>query len=568
MSSLQVSNSFSASFFHSESTLLSTEPSTSSGSRETLLAHQSQTMIQASSQSSISIGNEKMSFSSSAEFSLQFSQTTEVVIGGHSQGVLNSEGSPSVLDSFLSGSSDSSGEDNSLFDPGSLSQQIFENNVALFDDFLEDNGNELTKENVKKFVDLMKESIPRGISQAGDRLAALDALGSGDEDSLDSVRSKVIDKLEKFQKSMLEKIDSGELNSPDDITFSELPGVKSSQPALSGDSAFGSAFQMEFSVQFMQVTELEIGRQASAKLQGDAPPTGNNPDAGGKANGQGESESGDQTLFEVDALAQGVFQANVDVLESFVNGQDGEISGDNVEDFVALMKQSIPEGFRQARDKMSEADLLDSDNGSTLEEALKKIMDKLDSLKEALVENVESKSSDNGQSGSESTPESESGQTEQAEADSSPETTNEQTATSESTESAEASETEEEASEQGESTDEDTVTAEAVEENPVNNLESDETGEVEKEDDPERKGRPEHSKGNRPEEVGPPEKVETEHSEEAEREEDSVRENVETNDDNRRRDDNGLHLGHYDPSGNVRARRKLSVSAQAPRALG
>lgn len=385
MSSLEVSSSTSASFLSAQSSQVSAQVTEDGENRSLRLSQSSSMMLSASAESSVSISNgdgTQLSLSTSAEFSLKFSQTTQMVIGqeGRTQnspsGVLSTDNFASLLSE--SGSTDP--EDSSLFNTDSLEQQIYEDNLALFDDYIRKNGGELSKENVKDFVDLMKQTIPEGLNQTRSRLDDVGVMSEGDGEDLTGVRESVMDKLENFQETMIEKIENGELESLEDLELSELPGVEG-EPS----NPFGSevSVQSGFSFQLVQQTQVVVGRQGSLSGQTAEP-----------SNTSSEQSNTDQEnavvpSFNTDELTNQIVEDNLALLDEYLHAGNRDPNPQSVQDFIETIKESINEGFDRATGKLEELGMLTSENSETLETVRDRVMDRLEDVKFTLGEGLE-----------------------------------------------------------------------------------------------------------------------------------------------------------------------------------
>ncbi len=395
MSSLEVSSSTSASFLSAKSSQVSAQSTEDGESRSLNVSQSSSMMLSASAESSVSISNgdgSQLSLSTSAEFSLKFSQTTQMVIGqeGRTQNSPTGLSSTDNFASLLSESGSTDQEDSSLFNTDSLEQRIYEDNVALFDDYIQNNGGELTKENVKDFVDLMKQTIPEGFNEARSRLDDVGVMSDGDSEDLTGVRESVMDKLENFKETMIEKIENGELESLGDLELSDLPGVEGepSNPFRSGDSV-----QSGFSLQLVKQTQVVIGRQGSLSGQ-----------TTGTSNASPEQSNSDQDnavvpSFNADQLTNQVVEDNLSLLDEYLHAGNRDANPQSVQDFIDTIKKSINEGIDRAKKNLEELGMLTSENSETLETVRDRVMDRLEDVQSTLVEGLEEKQKSDQESG-------------------------------------------------------------------------------------------------------------------------------------------------------------------------
>lgn len=395
VSLLQASSSVSASFLSAQSSQVSAQSSGSGENQNLSISQSRSTMLSASMESSVSVSNgngEQFSLSTSAEFSLKFSQTTRMVIGQEGQTEDSPTGATSTdgFASLLSGTDSPDDEGNSLFQPESLTQRIYEDNVALFDDFVRNNGGELTKENVKDFVGLMKETIPEGFRQARSRLGDVGVMTDSDGENLTGARESVMDKLENFEETMIEKIENGEIESLEDLEVSDLPGVEGEPDnPFAGDASARSGF----SLQLVQQTQVVIGRQGS--LAGEAS-DGSNASRDQSASNQEDTVA---PSFQPEELTDRIVQDSLAMLDEFLHARNQDATPESVRDFSGTIEDSVNEGFDQAIEKLEELDMLTSENSDTLESVRDRVMDRLDEVESTLVEGLEDREESSGESG-------------------------------------------------------------------------------------------------------------------------------------------------------------------------
>lgn len=413
MSSLQVSSSLSTSFFQSESTSVQGSISDSGDSRSLAYSQQTQSVMKGSYESNIELETgkgEKYRVSMEAEFSMKFARSTKVAISDHgksplfgSRGLQSNTGEstdrsktePESTQESDAATNVNSG--NSLFEDDSLVQQVYEDNLAFFDDFLERNGDELSKGNVNQFVELVKDRLPEGFGQASNELDGLNLLNNEDSNALANIRETVSEKFESFREAMIEKIENGDLRKPGDFNFTDLPGVESGQ-----NSGRALSLRASLSVQTMQMTRLMVDEQVNGTDSISNEPTDENQ----STNPSDEAES---NTLNVQSLSRSLYKKSVSLFESSQSKND-ELIESPFEDLRRDLEESVAAGIDSARDNLSDIEFLDSELSDQLGNVSSNLMNRLNEF----VQDPEQQGSPNVTENSSSSDPSTSGESESA----------------------------------------------------------------------------------------------------------------------------------------------------------